>query len=97
MAITNEQLAELMLGIARSQKAVIDTIAQHMGPNGAAFRGVLTPTLQGAANFQNHRQEPTLLDLPSRILLHVQGGGAPNPNAQPYDDWVKEQLDRLIQ
>ncbi len=97
MAITNEQLAELILGIARSQKAIVDAIAQHMGTNGMAFRGVLIPTLQGAAHLQNPQQEPTLLDLPSRILLHVQGGSAQNPNAQPYGDWVREQLDRLIQ
>ncbi|WP_114814600.1 hypothetical protein [Paraburkholderia kururiensis] len=96
MAITNEQLAELLLGIAKSQKAIIDSIALHLGQNGAAFHArALIPTLQGAANVMNHQAQPTLQDLPSRLLLQVQAGGV-NRNAQPLDEWLVEQLDRLV-
>ncbi|WP_017776663.1 hypothetical protein [Paraburkholderia kururiensis] len=96
MAITNEQLAELLLGIAKSQNAIIDSIALHLGQNGAAFRTrALIPTLQGSANVMNHQAQPTLQDLPSRLLLQVQAGGV-NRNAQPLDEWLLEQLDRLV-
>jgi hypothetical protein len=95
MAITNEQLAELLIGVARSQKAIVDAIALHLGhAEGMNFRGrALIPTLQGAANLQN-RPEPTLLDLPSRVLLQIQGGA--NPNAQPLGEWLAQELTRIV-
>ncbi|WP_105132326.1 hypothetical protein [Burkholderia sp. BE12] len=95
MALTNEQLADLLMGIARSQKAVIDAVAHHLGQQGGqAFRmGAVTPTLQGATGIAN-RGQPTLHDLPSRILLHIQG--TPQPGAPRLEEWVTQELTRIL-
>ncbi|MBY4724635.1 hypothetical protein K6W38_16010 [Burkholderia contaminans] len=94
MALTNDQLAELLVGIARSQKAITDAVKLHLGQaDGLKFQaGALIPTLQGAAAIAN-RGQPTFHDLPSRILLQVQG--APRPGAQRLEDWVTQELNRL--
>ncbi|UVE64767.1 hypothetical protein L2Y90_13005 [Burkholderia pyrrocinia] len=94
MALTNDQLADLLVGIARSQKAIIDAVTQHLGhANGRAFLGgAVIPALQGAAAIANHGQ-PTFHDLPSRILLQIQG--APRPGAPRLEEWVTQELNRL--
>lgn len=67
MSITNEQLAELLAGIARSQQAIIDAIESET----AGWRGThLLPKLNTAANMRIANVR--LLDLPSRILLRSQ-------------------------
>jgi len=67
MSITNEQLAELLAGIARSQQAIIDAIESETG----GWRGThLLPKLNTAAN--TRIANVRLLDLPSRILLRSQ-------------------------
>nr|WP_244109000.1 hypothetical protein [Burkholderia anthina] len=96
MALTNDQLAELLVGIARSQNAIIDAVAQHLGQqDGLTFRGrAVVPTLQGAANILNNPGAlPTLHDLPSRLLLQLQG--APRPGAPRFEEWVAQELNRL--
>lgn len=94
MALTNDQLAELLVGIALSQKAITDAVKLHLGQaDGLKFQaGALISTLQGAAAIAN-RGQPTFHDLPSRILLQVQG--APRPGAQRLEDWVTQELNRL--
>jgi hypothetical protein len=68
MSITNEQLAELLAGIARSQQAIIDAIESESG----GWRSThLLPKLNTAANMRIANVR--LLDLPSRILLRSQG------------------------
>jgi hypothetical protein len=67
MSITNEQLAELLAGIARSQQAIIDAIESETG----GWRSThLLPKLNTAANMRIANVR--LLDLPSRILLRSQ-------------------------
>ena len=62
MSITNEQLAELLAGIARSQQAIIDAIESERG----GWRSThLLPKLNTAANMRIANVR--LLDLPSRI------------------------------
>jgi hypothetical protein len=71
MTITNEQLAELLAGIARSQQAIIDAVDRAE----PGFRNThLVPVLTVAANMR--LAEGRLLDLPSRILLRGQGRAA---------------------
>lgn len=71
MSLTNEQLAELLAGIARSQQAIIDAV-DRLEPG---FRSThLSPVLTVAANLRLN--EGRLLDLPSRILLRAQGRAA---------------------
>lgn len=66
--MTNEQLAELLAGIAKSQQAIIDAIESETG----GWRSThLLPKLNTAANMRIANVR--LLDLPSRILLRSQG------------------------
>jgi hypothetical protein len=68
MSITNEQLAELLAGIVRSQQAVIDAIESA---NGGWRNTHLLPKLNTAANMR--MANARLLDIPSRVLLRSQG------------------------
>jgi hypothetical protein len=71
MSLSNEQLAELLAGIARSQQAIIDAVDRAE----PGFRNThLVPVLTVAANLRLN--EGRLLDLPSRILLRAQGRAA---------------------
>ena len=71
MNLTNEQLAELLAGIARAQQAIIDAVDRAE----PGFRNThLIPVLTVAANLRLN--EGRLLDLPSRILLRAQGRAA---------------------
>jgi len=69
-----QQLAELLSGIARAQNAVINGIESAMG--GTKSQHIL-PMLQNAAHLRDH-PEPTLTDLPVRILLSYQGRVGPD-------------------
>ena len=64
----NQQLAELLSGIAKANNAILDAFERaHPG-----FKSThLAPVLGVAANMRS--AEPRLVDLPSRILLRYQG------------------------
>ncbi len=68
MTVTNEQLAELLSGIAKAQQAIIDAVERA---EGGWRSNHLIPILNVAANLR--QPEPRLLDLPARILLRYQG------------------------
>jgi hypothetical protein len=72
--ITTQQLAELLVGIARAQQAIIDAVESQR----AGFRAHLAPALQTAARIRNTAHAPTLMDLPARVLLAHQGRGGPD-------------------
>lgn len=84
--ISTQQLAELLVGIARAQTAVIQGIESAMA--GAKTQHIL-PQIQNAAHLRDH-PEPTLADLPVRILLSSQGRVPPDPGA------VARELERLL-
>jgi hypothetical protein len=68
LIITSEYLADLLIGIARSQNAVIDAM-ERANPG---FRNAhAVPLLNVAANMRGGN--PRTIDLPSRILLRLQG------------------------
>lgn len=70
MEISAQHLAELLMGIARAQAAIVQEIENEM----AGFRsGRAVPALQNVAHLRDH-PEPTLVDLPIRILLTTIGG-----------------------
>jgi hypothetical protein len=70
MQISAQHLAELLMGIARAQAAIVQGIENEM----AGFRsGRAVPALQNVAHLRDH-PEPTLTDLPIRILLTTMGG-----------------------
>lgn len=72
---STQQLAELLIGIARAQSAVILGIESAMA--GTKTQHIL-PQLQNLAHLRDH-PEPTLIDLPVRILLGTQGRVPPDP------------------
>ena len=68
MNITSEYLADLLIGIARAQNAIVDAV-ERAEPG---FRSQhLLPVLTVAANMRTG--DPRAIDLPSRILLRLQG------------------------
>jgi hypothetical protein len=72
--LTTQQLAELLVGIARSQQAVIDAIeSQRTGYK----LSHLAPLLTTATKIRNTGHVPTLVDFPSRVLLAHQGRNPP--------------------
>ena len=83
---TTQQLAELLIGIARAQTALILGLESAMG--GVRTQHIL-PQLQNLAHLRDH-PEPTLIDLPVRILLTSQGRVPPDPAA------VVRDLERLF-
>ena len=83
--MTNDQLAELLSGIAKSQNAMLDAVDRAMPGFKATHLG---PVLNIAANIR--QAEPRLIDLPSRVLLRLQGRVAPDQSAIVAD------LDRLL-
>jgi hypothetical protein len=83
---STQQLAELLIGIARAQTALILGLESAMG--GVKTQHIL-PQLQNLAHLRDH-PEPTLIDLPVRILLTSQGRVPPDPAA------VVRDLERLF-
>ena len=74
MQISAQQLAELLLGIARAQAALVHGLESEM----AGIRsGHIMPALQNVAHLRDHPQ-PTLTDLPVRVLLATLGRQVPD-------------------
>ena len=75
MNLTTHQLAELLIGIARSQQAIIDAIESSK----AGFKGTyLGPALDSTAKIRSTGRPLTLLELPARVLMQCQGRAGPN-------------------
>jgi len=84
MEISSEYLADLLIGIAKAQTAVIDAM-ERANPG---FRNThAVPLLQVAANMR--AGDPRLIDLPARVLLRMQGRVALD------NDLVRADLERL--
>jgi hypothetical protein len=74
MHISAQQLAELLLGIARAQAAIIQGLESEM----AGVRSSrIIPALQNVAHMRDH-PNPTLTDLPVRVLLGTLGRQVPD-------------------
>jgi hypothetical protein len=74
LQITAQQLAELLLGIARAQAGIIQGLENEMA---GVRSGRIIPALQNVAHLRDH-PNPTLTDLPSRILLGTLGRAVPD-------------------
>jgi hypothetical protein len=83
--MNNDQLAELLAGIAKAQNAVLDAV-DRANPGFKATH--LSSVLNVAANMRT--ADPRLIDLPSRILLRYQGRAAVDL------DLIKVDLERLL-
>lgn len=72
--ITTEQLAQILLGIARAQQAIIDAMENSK----AGFKAThFRPTLETASRIRSNRGE-SLVDYPSRLLLQMLGRNGPD-------------------
>jgi hypothetical protein len=72
--MTPQQLAELLLGIARAQAAIIQGLENEMA---GVRSGRIIPALQNVAHLRDH-PDPTLTDLPVRVLLGTLGRQVPD-------------------
>ena len=72
--LTTQQLAELLIGIARAQQAVIDAIESQRTGYKLTH---LAPALTTATKIRNTGHVPTLMDFPARVLLAHQGRNPP--------------------
>ena len=85
LQISAQQLAELLTGIARAQAALVQGLENELA---GVRSGRIVPAVQNAAHLRDHPQ-PTLVDLPVRILLSSLGRVGPDPAA------VAKELERL--
>lgn len=75
MNLTTHQLAEILIGVARTQQALIDAIESSK----AGFKGTyLAPALDSVAKIRATGRPLSLQDYPARILLQCQGRAGPN-------------------
>jgi len=84
--ITTQQVAQLMMGVARAQLAIVDSIENSKA--GFKFTHV-RPTLETASRIRSNLPE-TLQDFPSRLLLQMLGRN------QPDAERVMQDLEALI-
>ncbi len=74
LQITAQQLAELLNGIARAQAAVLQGLEVA---NPGTRSNYVVPAIQNAAHLRDH-PDPTLTDLPVRMLLSSMGRVGPD-------------------
>ena len=85
--ISTSQLAELLVGIARAQQAIVDAVESSK----AGFRSThLLPTLTTAARVRDTQRPLQLADLPARLLLQCMGRNGPDA------EQVARDLEQLI-
>lgn len=73
--LTTQHIAELLIGIARAQQAIVDAIESQRSGYKQTHLG---PALTTAAKIRNTGHVPTLMDFPSRLLLAHQGRNPPD-------------------
>jgi hypothetical protein len=85
--LNTHQLAEILVGIARAQQAIVDAIESSK----AGFRSThLSPALTNVARVRDTQRQPQLADLPARVLLQCMGRNGPDV------DQVARDIDALI-
>ena len=73
--ITTQQLAELIIGVARAQQAIVDGVESQK----TGFKsGHLGPALDYAAKSRVTTRPVTLQEFPARVLLQCMGRAGPN-------------------
>ena len=73
--ITTQQLAELIIGVARAQQAIVDGMESQK----AGFKsGHLGPALDYAAKSRVTTRPLSLQEFPARVLLQCLGRAGPN-------------------
>jgi hypothetical protein len=73
--VTAQQLAELIIGIARAQQAIVEAMeSQKAGFTGSHFG----PALNNAARTRVTTRPLTLQEFPARVLIQCMGRAGPN-------------------
>lgn len=73
--ITTQQLAELIIGVARTQQAIVDAMeSQKAGFKGSHFASAL----DNAARIRVTNRPLTLQEFPARALMQCMGRAGPN-------------------
>lgn len=73
--LSTHQLAELLVGIARAQQAIIDAVESSK----AGFKAThLSPALMNVARVRDTLRPLQLGDLPARVLLQCMGRNGPS-------------------
>jgi hypothetical protein len=73
--ITTHQLAEIIIGVARTQQAIVDAMeSQKSGFKGSHFASAL----DNAAKIRVTNRPLTLQEFPARALLQCMGRAGPN-------------------
>src|SRR5215210_9245111 len=86
MELSTEQLAQILLGVARAQQAIIDALENSK----AGFKSThFRPSIETASRLRSNRAE-SLADFPSRLLLQMMGRTAPDT------DSVIRDLEKLL-
>src|SRR5262245_11627202 len=84
--LTTQQLAQVLLGIARAQNAIIDAMENSK----AGFKSThFRPALETASRIRSNRTG-SLADFPSRLLLQMLGRSGPDA------DQVARDLETLL-
>jgi hypothetical protein len=84
--LTTRQLAELLLGVARAQHAIIEAMENSK----AGFKSThFRPTLESVSRIRSN-QPDTLADFPARLLLQMLGRTGPDV------DQVARNLEALL-
>ena len=87
MNLTTQQLAEILIGVARSQQAIIEAVESMK----AGFKGThLAPALESVAKIRSTGRPLSLLEFPARVLMQCQGRVGPNV------DQVAKDLELLL-
>ena len=86
MDLTQRQLAQILLGVARAQQAIIDALENSK----AGFKSThFRPAVETAARIRSNRAE-TLAEFPSRLLLQMMSRNGPDT------DSVLQDLEKLL-
>lgn len=73
--VTTQQLAELLIGIARTQQAIVDGMESMK----AGFKTThFAPALDNTAKVRVTTRPLTLQELPARVLMQCMGRAGPN-------------------
>jgi hypothetical protein len=84
--VTTQQLAQILLGIARAQNAMVEALENSK----AGFKSThFRPSIETASRIRSNLPE-TLADYPSRLLLQMLGRTAPDT------DRVMRDLEALL-
>jgi len=89
--VTNAQIAQLLIGIARAQRAV--ATASIKADSSAVLR--IIDNLKGESGSAREDVQPSLLSLPSHVMLQLLGAGTAEQK-RDLSAWLRQELARLL-